>query len=194
MKKRKRFIYTILFLVVIIVSTCVGVKVVKNEKKEKAVKTTVEIAYKEPGYSFNSVKIVWDGLTEDELAAKLDKNLYHELSGTGKYFASYTAKTGLDPYLAVSIINLETGCKWGCSYLARVCNNIGGMKGKTSCNGGSYARFDSLEDGINSYLNMLYKYYWLKGLTTPEKMNSKYAESTTWASKVNAYYKTVKAS
>ena len=194
MKKRKKYIYTILFLVVTIVSTCVGVKIVKNEKKDEGIKTTVEIAYKEPGYSFNNVKIVWDGLTEDELAAKLDKNLYHELAGTGKYFAKYTAETGLDPYLAVSIVNLETGCKWGCSYLARVCNNIGGMKGKPSCNGGSYARFDSLEDGINSYLNMLYKYYWLKGLTTPEKMNSKYAESTTWASKVNAYYKTVKAS
>ena len=190
MKKREKFIFTILFLVGIIFSACYIVK--KENKMEE--KTTIEIAYKEPGYSFNNVKIVWDRLTEDELAVKLDKNLYHELSGTGKYFAKFTAETGLDPYLAVSIVNLETGCKWGCSYLARVCNNIGGMKGKPACNGGAYASFNSLEDGINSYLNMLYKYYWLKGLTTPEKMNSKYAESTSWASKVNAYYETVKAS
>ena len=153
-----------------------------------------EIAYKEPSSTPNKVEIVWDGLTMDELAERLNKNLYNELSGTGKYFAEYTAKTGMDPYLAVSIVNLETGCKWKCSYLARNCYNIGGLKGKPSCNGGAYAKYDSLEDGINSYLNILYKGYWSKGLDTAEKMNKKYAESTSWAEKVNRYYETIKAS
>ena len=156
-------------------------------------KKVMVIASKEPEVEIKPV-IVWDGLTEEELASKLDKNLYHELAGTGKYFAAYTAKTGLDPYLAVSIVNLETGCKWKCSYLARVCHNIGGMKGRPHCGSGSYAKFDSLEDGIESYLNLLYKGYWSKGLTTAKKMNSKYAESPTWAEKVDKYYKTIKAS
>ena len=188
--KKKKYIFIILFWVIIVSFLAYKYKSLKpqDEKNEYA------IVYKEPGYSFNTLEIVWDGLTEEELAQKLDKNLYHELSGTGKYFAAYTAKTGLDPYLAVSIVNLETGCKWKCSYLAINCYNIGGMKGKPACNNGAYAKFDSLEDGINSYLNMLYKYYWLKGLTTAEKMNSKYAESSSWAQKVNAYYETVKAS
>lgn len=188
--KKKKYILIILFWVVTVSVLAFKYKSL-NLKKEK---NEYIISYKEPGYSFNKLEIVWDGLTEEELAKKLDKNLYHELSGTGKYFAAYTAKTGLDPYLAVSIVNLETGCKWKCSYLARNCYNIGGMKGKPACNNGSYAKFNSLEDGINSYLNMLYKYYWKKGLTTAEKMNSKYAESSTWAQKVNAYYETVKAS
>ena len=161
-------------------------------KKEKV--TEVVIAYKEPNINDFNNMIIWDGLTEVELAEKLDKNLYNELKGTGKYFAKYTAKTGLDPYLAVSILNLETGCKWKCSYLARVCNNFGGLKGKPSCNGGAYMRYNSLEEGINGYLNILYKGYWSKGLTTAEKMNPKYAESTTWAEKVNRYYETIKAS
>ena len=190
MKKRKKYILTIIISVIFIVTLTIYLKnkVFANNYQVK------EAKIKEIGFVFNQADIVWDGLTESELADKLDKNLYHELTGTGKYFAAYTAKTGLDPYLAVSIVNLETGCKWGCSYLAKTCNNIGGMKGKPSCNGSSYASFNSLEDGINSYLNLVYKGYWLKGLTNAELMNSKYAESTTWAEKVNRYYETIKAS
>ena len=116
------------------------------------------------------------------------------MEGTGIYFANYTKETGLDPYLAVSIINLETGCKWGCSYLAKNCNNIGGLKGSPSCNGGSYMKFDTLEEGIRGYLDIVYNNYWQKGLTTPELMNPKYAASNTWAEKVNRYYEAIKAS
>ena len=154
----------------------------------------IEVAYKEPSITDIKNVIVWNDLTEEELTTKLNKNLYNELAGTGSYFAKYAIKTGLDPYLAVSIVNLETGCKWNCSYLAKVCNNIGGIKGRPSCNGGSYAKYDSLEDGINSYLDLLYNGYWKQGLTTPEAMNSKYAESKTWASKVMKYYETIEAS
>lgn len=141
-----------------------------------------------------SLDIIWDDLTKDELIVKLNKNLYDTLSGTGVFFANYTEKTGLDPYLAVSIVNLETGCKWGCSSLVKKCYNIGGLKGKPACNGGSYMRYNSLEEGINGYLDILYNNYWQKGLTTPELMNSKYAASSTWAEKVNKYYDAIKAS
>lgn len=132
--------------------------------------------------------IVWDGLSLDELTDKLNDNLYDSLKGYGEYFALYTKETGLDPYLAISIVNLETGCKWGCSKLVRECNNIGGIKGKPSCGSGSYKRYDSLEEGIKSYLDLIYYNYYLEGLDTAEKMNSKYAESSTWAEKVNRYY------
>lgn len=139
-------------------------------------------------------EIIWDGLTLEELTERLDKNLYDTMGGMGIHFANYTKETGLDPYLAVSIVNLETGCKWGCSYLAKNCNNIGGLKGKPSCNGGSYMKFDSLEEGIRGYLDIIYNNYWQRGLTTPELMNPKYATSNTWAEKVNRYYETIKAS
>lgn len=132
--------------------------------------------------------IVWDGLSLEELTDKLNDNLYDTLKGYGIYFAEYSKDTGLDPYLAVSIVNLETGCKWGCSKLVKECNNIGGIKGKPSCGNGSYKRYDSLEEGIKSYLDLIYYNYYLEGLDTAEKMNSKYAESTTWAEKVNKYY------
>ncbi len=191
MKKKENIInITIIITFITSILCLLGNSLYKN-KEEIYIK---EISFNEPKLTTINNLIVWDDLTKEELIDKLNKNLYHELSGTGKYFADFAEETGLDPYLAVSIINLETGCKWNCSYLAKNCFNIGGMKGKPSCNGSSYAKFDSLEDGINSYLNMLYKYYWLKGLDTPEKMNSKYAESNSWAMKVNNYYETIKAS
>ena len=138
-------------------------------------------------------EIIWDGLTLEQLAERLDKNLYDTMEGTGIHFANYTKETGLDPYLAVSIINLETGCKWGCSYLAKNCNNIGGLKGSPSCNGGSYMKFDTLEEGIESFIKLLSNGYYKKGLTTPELMEKKYAGgSNTWAMKVNNYLNQVK--
>ncbi len=138
--------------------------------------------------------IIYEGLTLTELTAKLNKNLNSTLTNTGYYFAQYYVKTGLDPYLAVAIVLQETGCKWTCSKLVRECNNIGGMKGTPSCNGGSYKKYNTLEEGINGYLNMLYNNYYSKGLTTPELINPKYATSTTWSAKINNYIETIRAS
>lgn len=138
--------------------------------------------------------IIYDGLTLTDLIRKLNKNLNSTLTNTGHYFANYYLKTGLDPYLAVAIVLQETGCKWTCSKLVRNCNNIGGMKGNPSCNGGSYKRYDTLENGINGYLDMLYNNYYSQGLTTPELINPKYASSTTWSTNVNNYINNIKAS
>ena len=137
--------------------------------------------------------IVYDGLTMEELTAKLDKTLSSNLEGYGNLFAQKSIELGLDPYLAVAITMHETGCKWGCSYLLRTCNNVAGIKGSPGCNGGSYKKFDSLEIGINYFLEMLYNNYYSKGLTTPELINPKYAEDKNWASKVNKYIESINA-
>ena len=147
-----------------------------------------------PKEETNNNEIVYDGLTLAQLTEKLNKNLKSTLTNTGHYFANYYLETGLDPYLAVAIVLQETGCKWTCSKLVRNCNNIGGMKGSPKCNGGSYRKYDTLEEGINGYLNMLYKNYYSKGLTTPELINPKYAASSSWSVNVNSYINTIKAS
>lgn len=136
--------------------------------------------------------IVWDGMTLTELTNQLNKSLKGYMVNTGYFFAKYTKDTGLDPYLAVSIVLLETGCKWTCSTYTRECNNIGGLKGSPSCNGTSYRKYDTLGEGIEGYLNIIYKNYYLQGLTTPELMNPKYAASSTWATKVRTYMNEVK--
>ena len=61
-------------------------------------------------------KIVYDGMTLKELGEKLDRSMGSSLDGYGEYFASYALEKGVDPYLALGIVLLETGCKWGCSY------------------------------------------------------------------------------
>ena len=164
----------------------------KNKEFEVIANVDENITTTEEVTTTTTRKVVWDDLTVEELTLKLNKNLYSDLEGMGEHFARYTEETGLDPYLAVAIVNLETGCKWGCSTLARSCNNIGGIKGSPSCNGVSYKRFDTLEEGIKSYLDLVYYNYYSVGLDTAEKMNPKYAESTSWAFKVNNYYNDIK--
>lgn len=136
--------------------------------------------------------IIYEGMTITELTNQLNKSLGDYLDNTGYYFAKKTRDTGMDPYLSVAIVLLETGCKWKCSSLTRECNNIGGLKGGTSCNGKSYSKYDTLEEGIDSYLDIIYNNYYLKGLDTAEKMGPKYAYSQEWATKVNAYIKEIR--
>lgn len=137
--------------------------------------------------------IVYDGLTLNELAAKLNKSLKSTLSGTGLSFAKYAVEMEIDPYIAVAIVLHETGCNYKCSAQVRQCYNVGGMKGGPSCNGTSYKKFSSLDAGIYGFMYNLKTNYFDKGLNTPEKMNKKYAASKTWSTKVNHYVNKIKA-
>ena len=133
--------------------------------------------------------VVFENMTMGELTAKLDKNLKSTLAGTGKYYAKYAIEYGVDPYLALAISLHETGCNYSCSNLVRSKNNVGGMMGS----GGAIA-FTTIEEGIQKFIYNIKKNYYDYGLTTPETMNSKYAASKTWATKVNKYIDTIKAS
>ena len=138
--------------------------------------------------------IVYDGMTLNELAEKLNRSLKSTLSNTGMSFAKYSVEMGINPYLAVAIVLHETGCNHGtCSKQVRECYNVGGMKGGPSCNGTSYKKFNSLDDGIYSFMNNLKENYYDKGLTTPEQMNKKYAASKAWAGKIHHYINKIKA-
>ena len=139
--------------------------------------------------------IVYDGMTLDELSKKLEKNLKSTLKGYGKVFAEAAIKYDVNPYLGLAIVLHETGCSSGnCSTLTKKCNNVGGMKGSSRCNGTSYAKFSSLNAGIDAFFKNLSKNYIKKGLTTPEKIGKKYAESSTWASKVKYFMNKIKNS
>ena len=138
-------------------------------------------------------EIVYDGMTLNQLAEKLNRSLKSTIAGKGYLIASYSLQLGVDPYLATAIILHETGCNSGtCSNLVRSCNNVGGQKGGPSCGGGSYKAYPTLDEGIMGYIDNLYKNYVSKGLTTAEAMGPKYAASTTWASQVNNYIALVK--
>lgn len=158
-----------------------------DEEVVEEVQTNQTIPYQEAPVIVDDGSIIYEGMTITELTNKLNNSLNGYLTNTGYFFAKYTKDTGIDPYLSVAIVLLETGCKWTCSSLTTQCNNIGGLKGGKSCNGGAYSKYDTLEEGIQGYLGIIYNNYYLQGLTTPETMAHKYAASPEWANKVNRY-------
>lgn len=142
---------------------------------------------------FEEKKIVYDNMTMDQLADKLNKSMYGILSGKGSVFANYSIQYGVDPYLSLAIVLHETGCKWGCSYLASTCNNIGGQKGYPSCGGGSYRSFNSLEEGIQAYFENLSNNFYKCGLTDVYSIHRKYAQDPNWPIYINNYINEIKA-
>jgi len=134
--------------------------------------------------------VVYDGLTLNELAEKINRSLSSTITGKGYLIASHSLEKGVDPYMATAIMLHETGCKWGCSYLVNSCNNVGGQKG-TGC--GEYSYFNSLDEGIKAFIDNLERNYISCGLTTPEEINPKYAEDPNWSKGVNKYIEMIKA-
>lgn len=136
---------------------------------------------------------VYEGMTLDELAEKLNRHLGNDIiAGKGKLIATECINKGVDPYVATSIILHETGCKTKCSNLARYCYNFGGQKGKPSCNGGSFKKFNSIDEGLVGMINNLYKNYYAMGLNTVELIAPKYCEGNTWAGKINWFVNNIR--
>lgn len=166
--------------------------IIQEEEIKEAPVVSSSVPYEIAPTFEDDGSIIYDGKTLTELTNQLNKSLNGYLTNTGYFFAKNTKDTGMDPYLSVAIVLLETGCKWTCSSLTVKCNNIGGLKGGKSCNGGSYSKYDTLDEGIAGYLGIIYNNYYLKGMDTAEKMAGTYASSPVWASKVNTYIEQVK--
>jgi len=173
---------------------------IKSEKQKENHKIQLVVLAKEQKLAINqkivegNLNVVFDGLTLNELAEKIEKNLGSTLKGKGYLFASYATSIGLDPYLAVAIILQETGCKWNCSSMVRDCYNVGGIKGGPTCGSSSYRAYQNLDEGIKGFMDVLYHNYYSKGLVTPEEINPSYAESTLWSFNVRKYMNQIKES
>lgn len=136
-------------------------------------------------------KNYFNGESKEQIAEKIDRYLNSTLKGKGTFITEYSLEVGMDPYLAAGVMLQETGCYWTCSYLTRVCNNVGGNKGTPSCNGGSYRKFNTIEEGIKFAINKLNSYY-SKGKTTTEQIGPYYASDPKWSTRVNNYIKKLK--
>ena len=158
-----------------------------NEKEDKKDNNTENTTVEQSTPVVEEVvaePVVYEGMTLNELASKLNRSLKNELTDKGYLYASYSIEKGVDPYLAVAISLEETGCNYNCSSLLKSCNNVGGMKG-SGC--GAYGAFSSLDDGIRAFIDNIYRNYVAYGLTTADTMNSKYAENPRWKTNVNNY-------
>ena len=157
-----------------------------------------------PSYEFKTVEMevlpssierveVFEGMTIEELSAKLDRSLKNEIAGKGYVIATNCLEMGVDPYVATAIILHETGCNAKCSNLVKLCNNVGGQKGKPRCGNTSFRAFDSLDAGIIGMISNLSRNYYGIGLNTVELIAPKYCEGNTWAGKINSYIKSIRA-
>lgn len=160
-------------------------KIVEDEVLQSGnTEEVVEVIEEEPLYY---------GKTKEELIKQINKSLKSTLSNKGEVIVNYSIEYGVDPYLATAIMLHETGCKWGCSSLVKKCNNVAGQKGGPSCNGGSYKRYDTLDEGIKGAIYNLSVNYIKKGLTTTTQINKKYAEDKTWHVKIDKYINEIKS-
>lgn len=138
---------------------------------------------------------VYEGMTLQELGEKLNRSLGNDVvAGKGELIAAESLNRGVDPYLVVAIISEETGCTGsnGCSNLARSCNNFGGQKGSPSCNGGSFKKYETVDEGLVGMIDNLAKNYFEKGLTTPETIGPKYCEGNEWAGKISWFIEKIR--
>ncbi len=154
----------------------------------------VDIQINENVSNFKNMYIKYNYFNDehiDDISNKLNKYLNSTLKDKGYYITRHSIDSNVDPYLVTAVMLQETGCYWTCSKLVRNCNNVAGNKGKPSCGGGSYRKFDTIEEGIQFAINKL-AWYYNNGLTTPEKIGPKYAEDPGWARKVNNYINKLK--
>lgn len=167
----------------------------KDNDNKELVFEAIEMEVAPVSVDIPAKQVVYDNLTIDELAAKIDRNLGDGyIAGKGALVASYCLEKGVDPYVATAIMLHETGCRSRCSSLVRQCNNVGGQKGSPGCGGESYKSFPTLDEGIKGFIDNLYKNYYSRGLTTVEKIAPKYAEGSTWPTKINWYVNIIKNS
>lgn len=121
----------------------------------------------------------------EQIASRLNEVFEFKLANQGMLYASYSIEKGVDPYLAAAISIHET--YRGASVEITEYNNVGGMR-----LGGKAMQFDTIEAGIIRYIDNLANNYYAMGLDTAEKMQTKYAASTSWAKNVNYFYTKIK--
>ncbi len=155
-------------------------------KKTTSTTTTTKTTTVITTTTTNNDSLMFEGKAVMEIGKILNKTLGGVMSGKGETYARLSLEKGMDPYLIAAISIHETGN--GTSKLARNNYNLGGIK----CSSGSYCSYSSIEDGISSYVNLIYKNYFSKGLVTVEQMASKYAQSSAWPKTVNKWYNIIK--
>lgn len=161
---------------------------VKQEETTKVVETskvTTTTTIPTTIITTTQPELSYGGQTLSQIAEKLNNKFAGTLTGMGEMMARLSIEKGMDPYLLAAISVHETA--FGKSNAAMNKYNFGGIM----CSG-KLCTYPSVEVGITKFVDVVYRNYFSKGLTTPEAMNSKYAASPTWAQKVNYHYNALK--
>ena len=136
----------------------------------------------------------------DIIGKKIDNYLKSDMENKGAMIAKYSIVNELDPYLVAGIILEETSCEFECSVLVKSCNNVAKLNynrdnlTEAACFGGSYQKFNSLEDGIKAFINVLKYDFYENELTTPGAIYKPFNRDVAWAFRVNQNIEKIKNS
>ena len=114
------------------------------------------------------------------------------LEGYGEFIARTSINKGVNPYLISGIILENSNCKIECSVIFKECNNLTGLKGEPGCFGGTYKKYDKIEDSISDIVNYVSKNYYTKEMQAPYKMYKTYGKNSSWALKVSNFMDAIK--
>ena len=136
----------------------------------------------------------------DIIAKKIDQNLKDEMQGYGTLISKYAISNDINPYLIASMIIETTNCDLKCSVLVKQCNNVyealynKDSINQTSCFGGNYQKFNSLDDSIKSFIKFVKTNFYDKDLKTANSIASSYNKDVRWIFVVNQNINKIKNS
>ena len=127
-------------------------------------------------------------LTADQLNSIIDEQLstigesYTKFSGMGESLVKMEQETGVNALFCLSVGSLESG--HGTSYAAESKNNLFGLIG----NSGNLMSFDSVDDCVMYWGELIQDNYMDNGRTTISSIQSKYCPgSSTWSGNVTYF-------
>lgn len=142
----------------------------------------------------------YEDVDAETIGNKINNYLSGELDGYGELIAKYSIVNNVNPYLVAGMIIENTECTDSCSVLVTKCNNVGKMfynkdsLTETSCFGGYYQSFRSIDDSIKSYIKYIKVNFNDKELNTPGLIYKTYKKDVRWVFRVNNYMEKMKNS
>jgi len=138
--------------------------------------------------------VEYNGESFEKIGKKIEKYLVKtKLEGYGEYIAKYSVSKSVNPYLIGAMIIVNSNCSVQCNAIVEKCNNVGDLTGTSGgCFGGTYRKYNSLEDGIKDLVDYTLDNFYANDLKTPSAIYYKYGKNSAWSYKVTRYMEKIK--
>lgn len=138
--------------------------------------------------------VEYDGESFGAIGKKIEKFLVKTtLEGYGEYIAKTSVNKGVNPYLIGAMIIVNSNCNVQCTAIVERCYNVGDLKGSQGgCFGGTYKKYNSVEDGISDFVDYVLVNFYDNDLKTPNAIYKKYDKNSAWSYKVSRYMERIK--
>ena len=129
----------------------------------------------------------------ENIITKINKYLEKTpLENHGEYITKTAAYKNVNPYLVAGIVLESTSCKYDCSILFKECHNVYMEKGDPGCFGGSYKKYDEVDDSILDLVLNIRKKFEDPKEQTSLNVAKHFNKNSTWAFKVDKYVEILK--